>query len=1055
MSSLNTVVELTLKRLTQLVPLVDNPDGLLHSTKTLEELADKYIGDDKLILDPPPGDPADDLADVIKLIFEELRVTAPDLKNTEEVLLSSTTLHDLVDSVTEWINVYDPDNADELITDLRKERDEITKLILDRLEELIAKVSTTEEILEASRSTTKLLASKVRVTEYEKLYYFLTVLNTKMDAVDVKHTEISDELREDVDENAASIIKNADNHAEHLSDTNNPHETTKSQVGLGNVPNYSATSSLTDGSESKFATAKATKDLKDIVDTLDGTVTDRTINTTAPLSGGGDLSEDRTLTIRAATTEVNGAVQLNDATNSTSVTEAATANAAKKAYDRGSSGITKADAAQSDIDAHEADTDNPHEVTKSQVGLSNVDNVKQLPITGGTLTGDLIIDTSLTYNIKGISTPEDFDFNDITRSMSMNLTEVSVANGAPPLEHCTLMVTGSDVRYYAVQQAIERTTKKFYFRTYHFSPDTWSEWSKVYTDADKPTKADVGLSNVDNVKQAPSTRKITTDAPLTGGGDLSTDRALSISTASTSSLGVTQLYDDIDDTATNLAATANAAKKAYDRGSTALTRSVRGPSALSAETDLNSLNSSGQCGVYYQSVNRNTSGNNYPEESAGSLTVYRAVGIIQVYRLYNNSKEYQRTYYDGRWTDWVLRYDTDNKPSKSDVGLGNVDNFTSTSSLTDGSESKFSTAKAAKDLKDTIDSVSGDITDRKINTTAPLTGGGDLSTDRTLAVNAGTVDAAGVLRLSDAIDSEAKDRAATANAVRNAYARGSSGISKADAAQAAVDGHIAKKDNPHEVTKSQVGLSSVDNVKQCPATRKVNAKELSADITLSASDVKARADTWVPEWGEVTDKPSSFPPSSHEHAWDQITDKPSTFPPSTHTHTIANVDGLQTELDGKEPKLDADRTRKITISNDTPSGGSEGDIWFVTDSTSEALPDPTDTELRTTIFVRDFTASNTEASRGYEKDHDGGIEFDRLMTRRVIGLFSRRSGDPLTTLYFDGTVQFSSISVTRTDTDVTITQDNINASNVRFFNAFFNNSSDNNKFVPCIIKATP
>lgn len=76
-------------------------------------------------------------------------------------------------------------------------------------------------------------------------------------------------------------------------------------------------------------------------------------------------------------------------------------------------------AADDKIDAHITDTDNPHEVTKAQIGLSNVDNVKQysasnpppypvtsvngetgtvnltasdvgaLPISGGTLTGNL------------------------------------------------------------------------------------------------------------------------------------------------------------------------------------------------------------------------------------------------------------------------------------------------------------------------------------------------------------------------------------------------------------------------------------------------------------------------------------------------------------------------------------------------------------------------------------------------------------------------------------------------------------------------------------------
>lgn len=39
------------------------------------------------------------------------------------------------------------------------------------------------------------------------------------------------------------------------------------------------------------------------------------------------------------------------------------------------------------IDAHKADKANPHSVTKSQVGLGNVDNNKQMPIAGGTFAG--------------------------------------------------------------------------------------------------------------------------------------------------------------------------------------------------------------------------------------------------------------------------------------------------------------------------------------------------------------------------------------------------------------------------------------------------------------------------------------------------------------------------------------------------------------------------------------------------------------------------------------------------------------------------------------------
>lgn len=38
--------------------------------------------------------------------------------------------------------------------------------------------------------------------------------------------------------------------------------------------------------------------------------------------------------------------------------------------------------------------------------------------------------------------------------------------------------------------------------------------------------------------------------------------------------------------------------------------------------------------------------------------------------------------------------------------------------------------------------------------------------------------------------------------------------------------------------------------------------------------------------------------------WSDVEGKPSTFPPESHTHTIAQVDGLQTEIDNIKSRLD-------------------------------------------------------------------------------------------------------------------------------------------------------
>lgn len=52
--------------------------------------------------------------------------------------------------------------------------------------------------------------------------------------------------------------------------------------------------------------------------------------------------------------------------------------------------------------AHAADKNNPHGVTKAQVGLSSVDNIKQMPLAGGTFTGVVVAQNNTAYTTKQI-----------------------------------------------------------------------------------------------------------------------------------------------------------------------------------------------------------------------------------------------------------------------------------------------------------------------------------------------------------------------------------------------------------------------------------------------------------------------------------------------------------------------------------------------------------------------------------------------------------------------------------------------------------------------------
>ena len=148
-------------------------------------------------------------------------------------------------------------------------------------------------------------------------------------------------------------------------------------------------------------------------DLSDGVGTARTISTTSPLSGGGDLSANRTLTIADGTTSVKGAVQLEDSTSSTSTTKAATPNSVKTAYDLANGAVPKSLVdAKGDLLVGTAD----NTIARLAVGGTNghvltVDSgettgLKFAAAAGGGGGGLVLIDTGTFTTSSGFSLPD-------------------------------------------------------------------------------------------------------------------------------------------------------------------------------------------------------------------------------------------------------------------------------------------------------------------------------------------------------------------------------------------------------------------------------------------------------------------------------------------------------------------------------------------------------------------------------------------------------------------------------------------------------------------------
>lgn len=92
-----------------------------------------------------------------------------------------------------------------------------------------------------------------------------------------------------------------------------------------------------------------------------------------------------------------------------------------------------------------------------------------------------------------------------------------------------------------------------------------------------------------------------------------------------------------------------------------------------AKEDLNTLITPS---VFRQDADANAAASlNYPEPKAGSLTVTVGAGVQQRYHVYNTSRIYTRAQYNtGAFTPWARDYNTQNKPSADDIGLGLVVN---------------------------------------------------------------------------------------------------------------------------------------------------------------------------------------------------------------------------------------------------------------------------------------------------------------------------------------------------------------------------------------------
>ena len=100
--------------------------------------------------------------------------------------------------------------------------------------------------------------------------------------------------------------------------------------------------------------------------------------------------------------------------------------------------------------------------------------------------------------------------------------------------------------------------------------------------------------------------------------------------------------------------------------------------STSQQLSTKNLNDIQTPGFYHQTANANaTTERNYPTAQAGTLVVTHAAGVVQEYTCYNSGNKYYRGFYGGSWGAWRTIYHSGNMASShitvaSLVSSGNV-----------------------------------------------------------------------------------------------------------------------------------------------------------------------------------------------------------------------------------------------------------------------------------------------------------------------------------------------------------------------------------------------
>lgn len=461
--------------------------------------------------------------------------------------------------------------------------------------------------------------------------------------------------------------------------------------------------------------------------------------------------------------------------------------------------------AQSAIDAHEALTNNPHGVTAAQVGLGNVPNVttnNQKP----TFTAASSLSALTSGNTLSVQ------FGKIAKAITDLIAHL--ANKSNP-HGVTAAQVGADPvgSAAAVQTNLNTLNDEFDDHTenadIHFTAAERTKLSGIATGANKYTHPNSGVT-------AGTYKSVTVNAAghVTGGSNPTTLAGYGITDAeakgtATSTVGThntsNSAHNDIRLLISDLTTKVNNFLDVDDTTTDQLSELIALIQANAS--DIESI-TSGKVNVADIVNNLTTNSSSKVLSAAQGVALKALIDAL-------DSDKVDKVSGKGLSTN---DYTTTEKNKLSGIASGAEVNQNAFSNI------KVGTTTVAADAKtDTVEFVGDNVTITPDATNGKVT----------FAVASGTTSAAGIVTLSNSTSSTSTSLAATPKAVKSAYDLANTAKTNAETAQTTADSasdaaaaaqstadtattnlssHTGNTSNPHSVTKAQVGLGNVPNV---------------------------------------------------------------------------------------------------------------------------------------------------------------------------------------------------------------------------------------------------